>query len=194
MDRRDAIKTTSLIMGYTLTGAAMTGFLSGCKADTSQGWKPLSLADGLDEFLAELAETILPRTDTPGAKDVLVHRFIDQLITDFYTEESRKEFLQNVKLLAEECRTSMGKSFQKLTEEKRVFFLMEQEKKGGQLPFSLWGNTLENSQNHTFYRSLKSMILWGYFSSEKIGKEVLTYNPIPGKYNGCIDLVKGQKI
>ena len=194
MDRRDAITTTSLIMGFTLTGTAMTGFLSGCKADTSSSWKPLSLTDGLDEFLAELADAILPRTETPGAKDVFVHRFIDQLITDFYTGESRQDFIANVKSLEDECRTSMGKSFQNLSEEKKISFLMSQEEKGGKLPFNLWGNTLESNNSHTFYRSLKSMILWGYFSSEKVGKEVLTYNPISGKYTGCIDLVEGQRI
>ena len=35
-----------------------------------------------------------------------------------------------------------------------------------------------------FYRSLKSMVLWGYLSSEQIGTEVLVYDPVPGEYDG----------
>ncbi|WP_332910775.1 gluconate 2-dehydrogenase subunit 3 family protein [Algoriphagus boritolerans] len=36
------------------------------------------------------------------------------------------------------------------------------------------------------YRSLKSTVLWAYFTSEGIGKNVLSYDPIPGEFKGCI--------
>ena len=89
MDRREAIKTTSMIMGFTLSGAAFSAVMSGCKADTSTVWKPKSFDINSDIFLSELSDFILPRTNTPGAKDVYVNRFIDQVVTDYFDDEGK---------------------------------------------------------------------------------------------------------
>jgi hypothetical protein len=32
------------------------------------------------------------------------------------------------------------------------------------------------------------MSIWAYKTSQKIGEEVLAYDPIPGKLQGCISL------
>ncbi len=194
MDRREAIKTTSLIMGFTLTGAALSGTMAGCKADTSPGWKPKSIDRSSDIFLAELGEFILPTTDTPGAKDVYVNRFIDQIVTDYFDEEGKRNFVKNLKGLSNKCKKEQGAYFHKLDEEKKEAFVHAQEEEGGTLPFNLWGNQLGPGENLTFYRELKSMILWGYFTSEKVGKEVLTYNPLPGSFVGCRPLEEGERI
>lgn len=41
------------------------------------GWTPRLLTPAQGELLATLCEHILPRTDTPGARDAAVHEFID---------------------------------------------------------------------------------------------------------------------
>jgi len=181
-------------MGFTLTGAALSGTLSGCKADSSPGWKPQSIDKDSDEFLSELSEFILPASDTPGAKDVYVNRFIDQIVTDYFDQAGREKFIQNLKSLSEECKDQIGNDFIYLDEKGKTDFVDAQEAKGGSLPFNLWGNQLGPGENLTFYRELKSMILWGYFTSEKVGTEVLTYNPIPGSYVGCRPLEERERI
>ena len=194
MDRREAIKTTTMIMGFALTGAALSGTLSGCKADTSPGWKPQSLDKESDEFLIELSEFILPASETPGAKDVYVNRFIDQIITDYFDKEGKERFKTNLNELAEACKDEIGNDFKYLDVKGKSDFVNGQEAKGGSLPFNLWGNQLGQGENLTFYRELKSMILWGYFTSELVGKEVLSYNPIPGSYTGCRPIEVGERI
>jgi hypothetical protein len=96
--------------------------------------------------------------------------------------------------LEDECKDQTGKNFINLDEQGKTDFVDAQEAKGGSLPFNLWGNQLGPGENLTFYRELKSMILWGYFTSEKVGTEVLTYNPIPGSYVGCRPLEEGERI
>ena len=179
-------------MGFTLTGAALTGTLSGCKADTNTGWKPQSLDQDSDAFLIELSDFILPATDTPGARDVYVNRFIDQIVTDYFDEAGQNAFVESLSVLAESCKDQIGNDFIHLDDQGKADFVNAQEEKGGTLPFNLWGNQLGPGENLTFYRELKSMILWGYFTSEKVGKEVLKYDPIPGAYVGCRPLEEGE--
>ena len=44
------------------------------------------------------------------------------------------------------------------------------------------------SKEKTFFHLIKELVLLGYFTSEPIGKNVLHYDPIPGRYDGCIPL------
>ncbi|WP_158655246.1 gluconate 2-dehydrogenase subunit 3 family protein [Flavivirga eckloniae] len=47
---------------------------------------------------------------------------------------------------------------------------------------------LENYKLYKFLLSVKHYTLFGYFTSEKVGKEVLAYDPIPGQYQACISV------
>ena len=44
-----------------------------------------------------------------------------------------------------------------------------------------------------FFDIMKSLTLFGYFTSEVGCKEALEYVPIPGRYDGCIEIKEGQK-
>ena len=44
-----------------------------------------------------------------------------------------------------------------------------------------------------FWRLLKELTLFGYFTSEQGATQALEYVPIPGRYDACIPLKPGQK-
>ena len=44
------------------------------------GWKPLLLDEHQNETLIILSDLIIPATDTPGAKEALVNRYIDLVL------------------------------------------------------------------------------------------------------------------
>ena len=46
----------------------------------------------------------------------------------------------------------------------------------------------EGAGRDSFFAKMKELTLTGYFTSEKVGKEVLNYDPIPGDYKGCRDI------
>ena len=61
------------------------------------------------------------------------------------------------------------------------------DKEAAKFPPNLWGIVLDPKPAPiTFFRRMKSLTLMGYFTSEKIAKEVLVYDPVPGTYIGCM--------
>ena len=55
-------------------------------------WKPVFLDEHQNETLIILSDLIIPATDTPGAKEALVNRYID-LVMAAETHENQKSFL-----------------------------------------------------------------------------------------------------
>ncbi|MDX1409330.1 MAG: hypothetical protein R3330_14385, partial [Saprospiraceae bacterium] len=71
MDRREALKTTSWLLGLSVSASAVAAVMQGCTADQTQSvgagtpWEPLFLEPDDVQLVGELSETILPRTTTP---------------------------------------------------------------------------------------------------------------------------------
>ena len=83
MNRRDALKQTALLTGYALSASTIASIMNGCKASGDPAWVPQFLTEEQGALVAEMAECLIPRTDTPGAKDVFVHEFIDLMLKDY---------------------------------------------------------------------------------------------------------------
>ncbi|HLG38551.1 MAG TPA: gluconate 2-dehydrogenase subunit 3 family protein, partial [Chitinophagaceae bacterium] len=82
MDRRELIKQIAILTGTTVIGGEF--FLSGCK---SQDKVLVGYFTEKDiSFFDEVAETIIPKTNTPGAKDAEVGKFMASYSTDCYNE------------------------------------------------------------------------------------------------------------
>ncbi|VTQ02387.1 gluconate 2-dehydrogenase subunit 3 family protein [Sphingobacterium daejeonense] len=90
MNRREALKNVAFIVGGSVIGANL--FLQGCTRPASKEVASLFEGDTPD-FLGELAEAILPKTSTPGAKEAGVGQFIPVMIRDCYVEKDQKSFL-----------------------------------------------------------------------------------------------------
>ena len=93
MKRREAIRRTTVLLGGTLSASAISAVMSGCKgAPIDTGWTPSHLTKDQINLVAEVAERILPTTDTPGARDAGVPRFIDIFLKDCASAEERSLF------------------------------------------------------------------------------------------------------
>jgi hypothetical protein len=188
MNRREALK----MMGYAVSMTAATDLFLSCQSEAkvSLDWKPAFLSDRQAHILAEVAETILPKTQTPGAKELGVPQFIDKMLKALLTEGDQKEFVEGLEKLEKDCKAMQGKTFTACTPQERESFLTKIDKEAASAPTtpSVWGITLGNPIPPPFFRKLKGMVLFGYFTSEKVGKEVLTYDPVPGDFIGCIPL------
>ena len=105
MDRRTAIKRTSFIMGAALSTGTMAGLLAGCKAEKKLNWEPVFFTSDEAKTVSSLTDTILPKTETPGASEVGVPEYMDDLIGNFWSEEEQVAFkskITNVNQIAEE--------------------------------------------------------------------------------------------
>jgi Gluconate 2-dehydrogenase subunit 3 len=103
--RRDALQRVALFLGGTLAATTVAGAMAeNAFAWTTEGasdqgpgsWQPRTLTAAQVALVASLADHIIPRTDTPGARDVGVQRFVDALLTDHYRAPERNRFLAGV--------------------------------------------------------------------------------------------------
>ncbi len=69
IDRREALRKTALLMGAAVSASALTGILQGCKATPELTYTPVFFNADQATLVSEVADIIIPRTDTPGAKD-----------------------------------------------------------------------------------------------------------------------------
>jgi len=79
LKRREALASISAIAGHALFPGVLDAFAraQARPASPPAAWQPELLSPALGEVLADVVETILPETDTPGAKAAKVHAFVD---------------------------------------------------------------------------------------------------------------------
>src|SRR5690606_10103917 len=186
MNRREAINRVAWIFGGTIIGGQL--FLEGCT-------RPASTTDvaGLFEkdqmdFLGDIADTILPATSSPGAKEAGVGEFIPVMIRDCYTEEDQKIFVEGLNKLEESANKKYQKNFQQLSAEERTALLVEIDAEQNEY----YATKKEEEPNH-YFRMIKQITLLGFFTSELGATKALRYNPIPGRYDGDYHYKKGDK-
>ncbi|TVP53486.1 MAG: gluconate 2-dehydrogenase subunit 3 family protein [Mongoliibacter sp.] len=186
MNRREALKGTAMIFGYALTGSTVATLMQSCESGAKLDWNPQVLSKEQAQILSQIVDRILPATDTPGALDVGVDQFVDRMLYNVFPEVIQKGFAGGIDTFNQEAKNEHGKDFVKLDGEQQDEVIRAFEEKSGPLPGSMWGFSFGEPKEFPFYRMMKELALLGYFHSEKIGKEVLAYNPIPGPYEGCI--------
>src|SRR5690606_26149353 len=96
MNRREALTRVAWIMGGTVIGANL--FLEGCTRKATGSVESLFEPDTVD-LLGNIADTILPPTGSPGAKEAGVGSFIPVMVRDCYTPEDQQVFLDGLRQL-----------------------------------------------------------------------------------------------
>ncbi len=193
MDRREAIKKTSLLLGYSLSASAIAAALHACGPDgvaydADTAWDPKFFTGDEAELVAELAETILPETDTPGAKSVGTHKFIDDALQNFHTPAEQYAFRNGLADVQARARAAHDRSFESCTPEERHALLIALERETREL------RDAGEVHGTPFFVMLKQLTFLGYFSSETVGKDVLAYDPVPGEYSGCIPVTEDERL
>jgi gluconate 2-dehydrogenase gamma chain len=181
MDRREAIKRTALLMGGVVSAPAIMGILKGCAPKSGIDWKPVFLDKDQAYIVSQVAEIIIPKTDTPGAKDVGVPGFIDLLLKDVYSSEDQKWFLDGLQVFNTRSQEKYGETFSELDEDDQVEYLTQ-----------IHGEALKAERNTSpapkrpFIMMMKELTMLGFFTSKVGASEILQYDPVPGAYKGCI--------
>lgn len=188
MNRRNALKKTVMMAGSAVAVPSLFSLLQSCKQQDRLEWEPLFLDNDQARFVSAFVDTLLPRTDTPGGLDVKTDIFLDLVWAKTYDEKGQENIKASIDQFNEDCKKGFGKGFADLGSEERKAVFREHEASSPKFAPKVWGTAVGEQQPITFYRSLKSMVLWGYFSSEEIGMNHLNYDPVPGEYRGCVPL------
>ncbi len=186
MNRREALSTVSLLVGGTIIGAEV--FLSGC--DKARPKQVLFLTAEDIALLDEVGETILPATpSSPGAKEAMIGTFMSSIVTDCYKESEQKIFRDGILRLDESSQTKFKKGFMDLAPKEKHSLLLALDGEAKNYKATIKPGDPEIH----YYSMMKQLTLWGYFSSEIGATKALRHISIPGHYDSCVPIEKGQK-
>jgi hypothetical protein len=215
--RREAIRRVSLLLG----GAALIG--CGRVDDVEKAAEKAASAPTNTQlgkfsaqeiaFLDEIAETIVPATTTPGAKDAKVGAFMALMVTDCYDPDEQKVFRDGMRRIDAAAMRAANVSFTQSTPQQRLAVLeafdrqarreayaseAEDRKRKGlaQLPpydsIEAADSTTDGPvEPATFFQMMKELALLGYFTSEIGCTQALRYIQVPGRFDPCVDYVAG---
>lgn len=172
MKRRAAVERISLILGSALSTQLTAGLMGQVLNEGSS----VKVSDAQKTLLAEVADVIIPTTDTPGAKAAGVQEFIVRLIRDCYVIEEQKAFYAGLAKFDSASQSAHRKGFVDLNVEQQNAIVRDAVK-----------------TNKVFFKHLKQLTVTGYFISEIGATQALEYLPVPGKFEGDVPMKPGQK-
>ena len=163
---------------------ALRGFAAGVAGLVSlpawaNGWngqrlpKSTLLSPAEDTLLAEVVETIIPRTDTPGAKELGVHRFVQTMVTDCYDQKAQENLTKGLASLEKFSQEFFKKPFAQGTPAQRIYLLEGME-------------ISDDPTRKAFFGLVKGLTIQGYMASEYVMTNITHYEMIPGRFHGCV--------
>lgn len=165
INRRSALKQLFIISA----GAAILPACVNDKKTSAQTFSHLPLTAKEEEMLAEISGTIIPTTDTPGAKEVGAHLFALRMVNDCYKKEDREKFLSGLRKFSEDVQQQHSKSYVQCSSAERAAILTKAAGSKG-------------SDAAYFYSTLKRLTIQAYTSSEYYLSKVDVYKLVPGKF------------
>jgi hypothetical protein len=132
------------------------------------------LTDAQLALIGAIADTIIPRTDSPSATDVGVPAFVDVIVTENDSEPERAAFVAGLDVLEGRLQDAAGVAFVDLAPPDRGLAIEAIERIADR----------RSDPARTWWR-LKGLVIHGYFTSEPVMKNVLEVQIMPGAFDGA---------
>jgi Gluconate 2-dehydrogenase subunit 3 len=169
VERRSALIT---LAGAVAGLVSLPSWASGWSAETVRLNRSLLSVDQ-NELLADIAETVIPATDTPGAKALNVQQFIQKVIVDCADKPSQEMFTKGIGMIDDLAQKSFGKPFREGDAAQRMAVLTQMSKS-------------DDPAQKGFYNLVKNLTIRGYMNSEYVMTNLTHFEFIPGRYHGCV--------
>jgi len=171
MDRREALQ---LLMGGAAFHLATPKSFASLRSarmllDTQMALRTLNPQQ--TALVSAMAETILPKSDTVGAIEAGTSKFVDLILSEWYTENERSIFLNGLSDVDSRTQSAFGKKFVDCSTDERGKILTDL---GEQLTKD--AQTARNNApgyrgspakpNKNFYYMLRNLTLTAYYTSE----------------------------
>jgi hypothetical protein len=194
MNRRTVIKNLALIIGGT-------ALLPSCLHPDGTAYvqlKHININADQQKLIADIAETIIPKTGTPGARDLNLHLFVLKMLDDCYTKKDQQAFLAGLAQFSDRVTKQYNKSFSELDPKERENMLTALEKsikpakdpQKGIRPVRDSEKSIEAPKKkpdvpplNLFYGAIKQQTVFGYTNSQYFMTKLVVYELVPGRYN-----------
>lgn len=204
MERRDLLKMIAAATGLAFVGGE--AWAAGSLAKDAAGVKTTAASKALFGagdimLLDEIAETILPRTETPGAKDAGCGAQMAVMVQDCYDAKQQALFVAGLAALQASCKQQYQRDFLQLTAAERTALLTQLDKDASARNAAIASNDSTNVSNRKgdasvephYFTLLKQLSIFVFFTSKVGATEVLRYVAVPGRYDGALPYKKGDK-
>ena len=169
--RREAVIKMAVLMGAIAIGPRLLAGKFGAVADVPVGFTAAQLT-----LLDEIADTIIPPTNVPGAKAAEVGAFIAMMVHDCYEPDDQAAVHSGLAQLDADYAAMHHQPFAAGREADRTTFLSELDR-----------------ARPRYFRILKELTLLGYFTSEIGCNQALQYAEVPGRYDGNVPYRPGDR-
>lgn len=173
MQRRKIIKYLALGIGSTI---ALPAWANAWHKDAITN-APKILNANQEAILAELAETIIPQSDIPGAKELGIPQFIQKMVMDCYDKKAQAIFKDGFGMLDDMAKYKWANSFLECSTAQRIESLQLLEKE-------------PDSDLKKFYLLVKGLTVRGFMTSQYVMVNHLKYRLVPGKFQPCMPIEK----
>jgi len=183
--RRAVLKRAAWLLGGAMSAPAALAILQGCAAkETPDGSAaPLKILNAAQlALVAEIAEIIIPKTATSGARDAGVPAFIDVVLDAVYPQDAQRRFTTGLAEFEAAAKTS-GKAFLERAPAERVAFVKR----------SLAAALAGDRDPKPFILMIRELTLLGFFTSKPGITENMLYEAVPTVYHGCVPLTNMSK-
>jgi gluconate 2-dehydrogenase gamma chain len=184
--RRELLRRAAWMLGGAISAPAALAILQGCSAkesaDGAGAWVPKFLEPEQGKVIAEIAEIIIPKTATSGARDAGVPAFIDLALADVYPKDAQDRFNAGFAEF-ETAAKARGKPFLELDAAQRVACVQQ----------SLEEALAAGHAEKPFILMARELTLLGFFTSRVGITENMEYVAVPTAYHGCVPLSQMKK-
>jgi hypothetical protein len=177
MDRREAVRLLGAIAAVPFlpgTSEASAVLAERVHGAIQGGARFRTFDPAQQELVSRLVDAIIPRTETPGALDVRVPEFIDHVVTDWASEPERRALLDGLADIDARARAHGAATFAGLAAARQAGLLrtLDAERAG------------PSGAGHAFGQ-VKSLAVYGYFTSEAVQRDVLKTQMFFAAFDGC---------
>jgi glucoside 3-dehydrogenase (cytochrome c) hitch-hiker subunit len=144
---------------------------------TRPGADPRFYTSGEYALVSRISDLIIPRTDTPGAVDANVPGYMDGLMTDWASSETKNAHRDALRLIRSELDRRAGGSFMEAS-----------ETAAEQVLASFDAAAFNESGDTSGYKRMKGYVTQSYFATEDGATEELKWVAIPGRWDPSVDI------
>jgi len=174
LTRRTAIRNAVVLLGGTVT-ATQLGLLTDAVAAIEDRATPDFLSPEQFSMVGRIADLIIPETDTPGALSAGVPGFIDMMLAEWASSGTKSRYLEGLRDIDQRARDDGMEDFSSGTAEQQSNLLQ-----------TLDDEAFADGAEDTFFRNLKTLIVFGYYSSQEGASIELRFDRTPGSHRGCV--------
>ena len=142
------------------------------------------------KLVSAMSETLIPKTDTPGANDAGVPKFIEILYAQWMGENEKILFDGGLVAADAAAQAKYTRLFADCDSDAQKSLMEAIEEKEGEHPwFAFGGDSVAKTQTDIPFLALfKEIAVTGFFMSEVGAQQVLRFSPMPGEFDGELGL------